>query len=1246
MDYSRYLPWSPRGLSWRSTNLNDFTYVDAGRFSEVTAFGYNEFSDTEKAVGGLNDDDMDYWRNAAEALRAEALEFSSPVQDVMRDVVMQARQWSGDVGLELPLGAEEGDIFSEYGDIWKKAGVSPPQTVGEVQNYLVRSMYPSFFEFAGKKAGYGGGFFEAFSDVSSSYIEGLGKWEPTTQPEVIRGARTSYYGAQELQRAYEQTGAPKGSFGYDDAINYRTMLGGVSENMYARGGYVSPEYDAMQAVDRYVRNRSLPAKGQWHGSGKNRYFEPTHDLYGQGQTATYEYDGETRQRLPYQLGNKSYKDVIYGQSYKPSPRAVSAQNVVTAMYTAGSFTEMAKQLPQQFLRNPTQMSHQYMGGDANIFGYGTMWGGWEESHQSREYELTHPRASRAFSVDVPAMPVVGQGGFKPGGVGGIETLSYSLPNSYYDLASEARGGRRNFLGLYQAGPEAGLGVSYTHANPPLLESPYHKPYYDVLKDISTGMGEKGMNWEYQQAIVRSQTEAGRIPGDIIGTTRGKRFDQGYDIGTQAGYASKGRAPTFTDLYPNSSVGSPQYLSAGGAVKERWSPKEYNFGLSNRKLEDAYYRERVMQGKHQLPPNVGFAYGTTSQGEYIDTSFTETFGHQGGPSAGGFQRIIPQDPTMNMPATQGQTPLLGSGRSGLLLPPPGSDDFVRQMPARQAGAGMPFAMGRGTSATHADSWYAGDQMYNEPMVSDRAQLEMAQRDVVQQTSLQGNPIMTMPLLPPGGRGRSEEIIPGENQYYEDRGASQHPSATPISRGTPLLPASTGNRESQFYGSSSAPFPSEYARDRMGPIELGARAGALGGREQLSSSTAIVPISGRFTRSENLGVPDMSDTLYGDDPGSSSTAQRHYQSPGVQGVLDSLRAGRSAMGSLRPGYGKTEAIVGAAHIGGPNAPGGGVSLSMSPLTSLNQQTTAALNKRGIRAFNLIGHPGEGEDDTAWAKVNKEFRDAVTESIDPKTGEWIKGKSPVVGVMSFEKYGALDRSRGLGKALVGLHDRGLMGPTTVDEAQEIGRGGRLMIKKIADVAKGMFPGSPTSLLGGTINRSQESMLQNLFGIGDEDIQRAPASMKHLDVSLEAVKQSDYEATGGRFAREARGGQLQYGYSTKLVDKLQIASQQEGREAFRYHKGFGSSGELMTPEELGKVEKLVEGGLTKNQTIAASPALGLGMNIKGTESVTQIGAARPSDIIQRALRIRPERLPSGEQDLTKNVGEFRMAVDPKQYE
>jgi hypothetical protein len=496
-----------------------------------------------------------------------------------------------------------------------------------------------------------------------------------------------------------------------------------------------------------------------------------------------------------------------------------------------------------------------------------------------------------------------------------------------------------------------------------------------------------------------------------------------------------------------------------------------------------------------------------------------------------------------------------------------------------------------------------------------QWEMQQREAVRysnQQPLRGStPLlgagMPRPNLSPGDRViNSEGIVPGENQYFRNLGIVDHPSVAEISEGQ--------WRDMDYTGSS-----------------------------------AIVPVGGRFTTGEGtyLNRPAFvgQEPSFGgsDDPGlDPDIARRRFQSPQIQALLDTVQSGRSAIGALRPSFGKTEAIVGAAGL----SP---VSLAMSPLTALNRQTTTELNKRGFQAFNLIGHPGHGEDDTAWQQVHRDFREAVNEAWDPIKKVWKEGMKPVVGVMSMEKFGSLDPRRGLGQFLGDVGKRALM-PITIDEAQEIGRGGRLMVKKIADVAKGIFPSSPVQLLGGTITKSQEGMLSNLFGVAPGDIQRAAPSLGHLDVSMENVSMNEYQATGGRFAAEARGGQFIYGYSTKLVDQVSDAASEAGRDSFRYHKGLGATGELMSQEELASVEAMWDeetnpGGIGANQTFGVSPAAGLGLNVKGLESVAQIGAARPSDVIQRALRVRPGRLPTGEQDLQTKVGEFRFAADPRQY-
>lgn len=1044
-------------------------------------------------------DDFDYWGDTVQQLRNEALSFSAPMQDTMRLTVMKMRQHFGDEALRMPTyrtlpgQSTPQNLFEPYRGEFETAGVPMPQTFGDVQNYLARSMYPAFIGMAHKQAQSGQGFFESFSDLNYKYLESLGAYQPTTQSEFLRGTRTSFYGATELQRAQERASNP--------GVGNPLMLGAGGE--------------------------------------------------------------------------------IYS-----TPRRTS-------------------NLP-------------YMGGDDFIFKT-SLWR-WEEATGSMEYEESRPQA---MSIS-----------FRP-----------FVPSTMW----ESEHGAQGFYGPWKTRPwkygEAKQRYDYSYLEEGNLNP---APWESTGEMVEYFRGSDQFNWRYQ-TLAASRTAKNKSIGNwIINIAREGQFDYQFDAAQQATYKAK-NFPTIEQFYPElPAYQGPHQLVGDKTYRENWSKPYFHYGISQSDAADEAYRANVLMGRIQnrtyyLPAHVGQQHSYVEDpNRWVEGAYTVT------------QR--PPAPKQLGPGTN------------LLLPPGqalGENQFYGgpATPIRNWPMGMPAVAGAPRTPTHTGyarqavgytgSW--GESIYAGAAgtfhVPPEEEWELRKREV-------GDTYMALNPR----TGAWEEEVPGENQYFGDYGTEHVPPPA-----SPAQPRDyQGWLDAVYYGGRSPVIP-QSANPASNPYVIYTDIQASGGR------MGHIPFSNRQSYYSQRGragggppgggppPPTSYDYIPPEPPppGDIPVGRRYHRNEKIQLMLDKLATGESVMGSLRPGFGKTEAMAGAAEL----SP---VSIVTSPLTALNEQHAKDLAERGalrdpegnvmyddagnpiggLQVFNLIGDPGEGKDRTEYNRVHQAFREAVFRSIDPETKQLREGFSPVVGIMSMEKLASLDPERGLGQQLNVLSRGGVLKVGSVDEAQEIGRGGRLLVKELIDNMKRVMPDTAMQLLGGTIPTSQEHMLANLAGISSENIFRAPASMGHLNVEMENVAQSDYVATGGRMAENAQGGQMIYGYSTRMVDLIAERAAEGGRATSRYHKGLGTGTELIPEAELKQVQERLLAGLGVNETVVGSSALGLGLNIPGVVDVGQVGVARPSDLIQRALRVRPGRLDSGEQDLENKVGTFRFAADPKQYE
>lgn len=1287
------------------------------------AQAYRSEAAADADVGLYSDeiDEFDYWANAIQQLSQEAIALPSNVQSEMREYIMGYRQDEGDKFMERDI---RNDAL-RWENAFYRAGVNIPSTGSELQEMLTRSMYPSFISQAQQIAATSSmSQFDALSSVTMGYLNSLSGWQPTREPEIIRGSRMGYYDAMRLEREYEAGGTPTGTFSLNaenDEMDWgtgRIPRGYPTADVYG-GGWYSEEYDAMRLVDKYIRRdigggltlrSTLEPKFFYPKDEPNKrvLLEPNYSVLGPSQMPRNEYETDfegnviAKHKLPWRYPDSSRRgiSVRYAEDYIPSATA-DAYNLLQfkTRMMGQSYVDILAELraakPQfddwygsraaGFV--PYMFKQMYMGGDDFIFGPQSIWR-WEEHTQSRDWEMQNPLSSYGYEVQVPGMPRASRGEWLPG----VETTyGYQLPRSYFDMRIQSRmGPQGTFLPMYEPGLNVGLGISYSTEHQYLKEYPYFPRPNQAFDTAIAGFAEgNSWNWKYQIEIGQRIAQGKPVGSWLIDKVRGGAFDEEYYYGQQQIFKSRGRGYPM-EIRGSGKVGDTGMLpvSYGDPRNELgqidWRTKYYHRGLSGGQVAEDFYdiRAEILydQGRLWLP-------------EYAGQETAENW--WANPVGGMASNVFDLDQPLYISSlinkmenvVEGEyywsgVPLLGPGGSGenqFYGRPQKPRPYPIGLPAT-AGAprrpDLPFARQASGYQLLRESVYASGSPFYPPPEED---WEIRKREAGE-TYMALNP----------RTGAWEEEVPGENQFYGDYGTEHIPPASPAQYrdyqgwldasynpmstvGNPPVSANyTGIRASggrmgylpfsnrQSYYAQRA-VPSSLVPPQGGLVPQGGRLPTgpygVGSSYQPGVVAGPPPV---IPPQPPIGPPGLPPPPGQPQQGPAPVGLRNYQNLLVQEMMDALTAGRSVMGSLRPGFGKTEAMAGAAEI----SP---ISLVTSPLGALNAQHAKDLAERGamrdpqgnviygpdgkpvggVQTFNLIGDPGYGEDRTEYEKVHKEFREAVETSIDPATGQLRPGKTPIIGIMSMEKMASLTPNRGLGAQIHEWDRLGWLKVTSVDEVQEIGRGGRLMLKKLAENIGELMPNGVRQLLGGTITRSQEHMLAGTFGVDPtRDIKRATASMGHLNVLMENVQQSDYVATGGRYAQEASGGQIIYGYSTRLVDLIEQQAAQGGRDTMRYHKGLGTGTELIPEADLQRVQEHLLKGLGPNETAVGSPALGLGLNIPDITDVAQIGAARPSDIIQRALRVRPGRNPDGSQDLSTKVGEFRFAADPRQYE
>lgn len=405
----------------------------------------------------------------------------------------------------------------------------------------------------------------------------------------------------------------------------------------------------------------------------------------------------------------------------------------------------------------------------------------------------------------------------------------------------------------------------------------------------------------------------------------------------------------------------------------------------------------------------------------------------------------------------------------------------------------------------------------------------------------------------------------------------------------------------------------------------------------------------------------------EPGNADFARGMYPPRAeTMQIASSIGAGRNAIAALPPGWGKTEPIRMSIA-----ARGGGVSLLVTPQTSLNKQLERrlrygddpqrspeeidALGEREMDAYFLPGDPGYGAspEEVAYYKSQHEgFFKAIHSATEETPGtnrrRWKSGAKHVVGIMSSEKFAAMSETS-LGEGMQDLHREGLLRLTIFDEAQEIMRvgGGREAMKVLAQTQQELFPNTPTLLTGGTITRSDQAEMARIWNVAEGDIVRKDIDLGHINIQAHALRRKDYVKAGADFAQNAgEGAKMVYSYGTRQVEQIRNTLVNRGVNALMYHKGKGDTGP-MTPEQLQEVEDIFNSEvIPSDRPVSLSSAGGLGLNIRNVKHVGQIGPATASDIIQRMARIRPMRDPTTGEALPGNVGEFYFGVDPDQYE
>lgn len=351
---------------------------------------------------------------------------------------------------------------------------------------------------------------------------------------------------------------------------------------------------------------------------------------------------------------------------------------------------------------------------------------------------------------------------------------------------------------------------------------------------------------------------------------------------------------------------------------------------------------------------------------------------------------------------------------------------------------------------------------------------------------------------------------------------------------------------------------------------------------------------------------------------------HQRAHIQTVQDNALAGKNTAVFTPPGSGKTEYLKAIA------ATLRGVGIVVSPLNALNQNLANRISEETdhrILGIYVPGHPGYGRDDSEYRQQMEQVWRAL------------RGSQPVALVMSPEKFSTLDQTS-LGERLTGG-----VSWVAMDEAQEFGAYvGREMMSAMPDALRRIQGGReqmPLLMLGGTVDRRQEWAMRRAYSL--DSVIREPIEAPHVNFEVYAPRNPrEYVSNAVEFARQ--GGELKsliYGFSTRLVENIADAINAAGMSARYYHRGQGARGRYMTDAELGVVQEQVNRQRRLEQHLVASSALGLGVDIQNVARVASYGPARVDEIIQRALRSRPNEFVLGHGGAT-----FRLVATPEQYQ
>ena len=358
-----------------------------------------------------------------------------------------------------------------------------------------------------------------------------------------------------------------------------------------------------------------------------------------------------------------------------------------------------------------------------------------------------------------------------------------------------------------------------------------------------------------------------------------------------------------------------------------------------------------------------------------------------------------------------------------------------------------------------------------------------------------------------------------------------------------------------------------------------------------------------------------------------------------IMPWLRAGESTIYRAPTGHGKT-----AMHIAGAGMRQG-VSLVVSPLSTLNQQLAEKMTGAGLAGFFLPGHPGEGAPAHKWQAyeeahqafykhlgvrwseksggwvINEEepgvlqpvrekterrrYRTnpdnpQILESYEeegPVTGfRWDPEAPPAVAVMSYEKLANLPKTR-LGQLMTSLGKHGLVPFLGMDEPSTVFEAGRPMARYIQESLEEMGLGDVVKgATGGDITEQQIDQLERIFGFTQaERITKKP----HPQVTWRAFEKSTTRST-----QEITEALKYTGDKPAIVFPANIARHEAvmkaiGGGAFQFHK---DPSRAMDPQRLKFAEEKLKAsgpeveagraGILRGEVGVLSSAAGIGID------------------------------------------------------